>query len=81
MEAASGILTTSGGTIVDPSGKEVTLRGYALSGIEIGHTISGDPTQGTNSINKDWLTNMYRWASQCVVGLLHQSAAWLVNAG
>eukprot|EP00891_Asterochloris_glomerata_P000143 jgi/Astpho2/143/fgenesh1_pg.00004_%23_47_t len=60
VEAASGILTTSGGTIVDPSGNEVTLRGYALSGIEIGHTISGDPTQGTNSINKDWLTNMYR---------------------
>ena len=60
--ASSGILTTSGGTIVDPSGNEVVLKGYALSGMEIGHTISGDPTEGTNSINKDWLTNMYRWA-------------------
>ena len=70
MEAASsGILTTSGGTIVDPSGNEVVLKGYALSGMEIGHTISGDPTEGTNSINKDWLVNMYRWASRCVVGL------------
>ena len=79
--ASSGILTTSGGTIVDASGDEVILKGYALSGMEIGHTISGDPTEGTNSINKDWLTNMYRWASQCVMGPWHQSAVWLFSAG
>ena len=66
---------------MDASGDEVVLKGYALSGIEISHTISGDPTEGTNSINKDWLTNMYRWASQCVVGPWHKSAVWHCSAG
>ncbi|KAK9807769.1 hypothetical protein WJX72_008737 [[Myrmecia] bisecta] len=53
-------LTTSSGKIVDASGNELILKGVALSGFEISHTMSGDPSKGTDSQNKDWPTNMYR---------------------
>lgn len=46
---------------MDPDGKMVTLKGFALSGLEIGLTMSGDLTEGKDSIAHDWDTVMYRY--------------------
>lgn len=61
MPPASGGLTTSDGQIVDANGKVVVLKGFALSGFEIGLTMSGDLTKGQDSIAHDWDTVMYRY--------------------
>ena len=46
---------------MDPDGNVVTLKGFALSGFEIGLTMSGDLTEGKDSIAHDWDTVMYRY--------------------
>ena len=61
LPCASGTLTTSNGQIVDPEGNVVVLKGFALSGFEIGLTMSGDLTEGKDSIAHDWDTVMYRY--------------------
>ncbi len=56
----AGTLTTSNGQILDPSGNVVVLKGFALSGFEISLTMTGDLSEGTDSIAHDWDTIMYR---------------------
>ncbi|KAL0047433.1 hypothetical protein WJX82_003298 [Trebouxia sp. C0006] len=58
--ATTGTLTTSNGQILDASGNVVVLKGFALSGFEISMTMSGDLSEGTDSIAHDWDTIMYR---------------------
>ncbi|KAL0029335.1 hypothetical protein WJX77_000152 [Trebouxia sp. C0004] len=57
---ATGTLTTSNGKIFDANGSAVVLKGFALSGFESSFTMTGDLTEGTNSITHDWDTAMYR---------------------
>lgn len=57
---ATGTLTTSNGKIYDANGSEVKLKGFALSGFESSFTMTGDLSEGTDSIAHDWDTNMYR---------------------
>ena len=56
----AGILTTSNGKIYDANGAEVVLKGFALSGFESSYTMTGDLSEGTDSIAHDWDTDMYR---------------------
>ena len=56
----AGGLTTSNGQIIDENGNTVTLKGFALSGLEISLTMSGNLLKGTDSIAHDWDTVMYR---------------------
>lgn len=56
----AGGLTTSNGQIIDENGNTVVLKGFALSGMEISLTMSGNLLEGTDSIAHDWDTVMYR---------------------
>lgn len=60
VAASSGTLSTKDGKIVDESGLEVILKGFALSGFESSFTMTGDLTDGSDSIAHDWQTSMYR---------------------
>ena len=60
MVVFAGGLTTSNGQIIDENGNTVTLKGFALSGLEISLTMSGNLLKGTDSIAHDWDTVMYR---------------------
>ncbi|KAK9817182.1 hypothetical protein WJX72_010721 [[Myrmecia] bisecta] len=53
-------LTTWNGQIINEKGEPVILKGVALSGFEIGHTINGNLHQGLDSINQDYQTHIYR---------------------
>jgi len=44
----------------------VVLKGFALSGFEISLTMSGDLSEGTDSIAHDWDTIMYRYNSHII---------------
>lgn len=58
--ATTSTLTTSNGQILDAAGNVVVLKGFALSGFEISLTMTGDLSEGTDSIAHDWDTIMYR---------------------
>ena len=57
-------LTTQNGYIIDSAGSPVHIKGVAISGFETvnGKQINGNPTEGTDSINQDYRTTIYRCA-------------------
>lgn len=80
MHTFTGTLSTKDGKIVDESGLEVILKGFALSGFESSFTMTGDLTDGSDSIAHDWQTSMYRCLSCLCISLQHMYRVLSVNA-